>query len=138
MTQTNLASPSLTVWACSDCGAANAAKGNCSRCGEGPLLDARQPRVRDELWKTDERTMRRRNSRILPFIILLVTGGTLGTLWQVAPEFLLGLVFSPIPALMLVAMLAFTSFMLWKAMCALFPAKRRFGWLVEVAQQIPG
>ena len=59
-------------------------------------------------------------------------------MWQVAPEFLLGLVFSPIPALMLVAMLAFTSFMLWKAMCALFPAKRRFGWLVEVAQQIPG
>lgn len=33
-------------------------------------------------------------------------------MWQVAPEFLLGLVFSPIPAL---------------------PAKRRFGWIGEVA-----
>lgn len=136
--QPNLASQSLAVWTCSDCGAANAAKGNCSRCGEGPLLDARLPRVRDELWKTDERNVRRRNGRILPFMILLVTGGTLGTLWQVARDFLLASLFDPIPGLMMVAMLSFTSFMLWKAVCAVFPAKRRFGWLVDVARQFPG
>lgn len=121
-------------WACSDCGARNAQPGNCATCGEGPLLDARRAEVRDELWKSEELAIRKRNGRLLPLVILVVGFVVLGGMWVATPTLLLGLIFSPVGAIMLAGGLALTSFVLWKVVCSVFPARRRFEWLADAAR----
>jgi len=40
-------------WICMDCSAHNAAPGDCPKCGEGPLVDVREPQVRAALVQQD-------------------------------------------------------------------------------------
>jgi hypothetical protein len=53
-----------TTWICMDCGARNPSSGSCSACGQGPLLDARDPQVRSALALQDGERLRKR-SRLL-------------------------------------------------------------------------
>lgn len=126
-----------SFFACSDCGAANPQPGNCATCGEGPLLDARRLEVRDELWKSEEAAIRKRNGRLLPVVILVVGLIVVGGMWVATPTLLLAMIFSPVGAMMLAAGLAVTSFVIWKIVCKAAPAKRKFEWLGQVATRFP-
>jgi hypothetical protein len=58
-------------WVCMDCGARNAAAGNCATCGQGPLLDSRDALVRTTLVQQDGERARKR-ARLLIVIAAAV------------------------------------------------------------------
>jgi hypothetical protein len=53
------------TWICMDCATVGANPGNCTACGEGPLLDLRDPQVRVTLRQQDAERSRQRNGRLL-------------------------------------------------------------------------
>ncbi len=119
-------------YVCSDCGGRNAQPGACSACGEGPVLDGRRPEVRDELWKSQELMIRKKERRLLPLVILGVSVPCLGAVAMYNQTLFLGLVFSPLGSLMTAGSLAVISFAVWRAVCKAFPVKRTFDWLSEL------
>ncbi len=53
------------TWICMDCGARGGSAGSCSRCGQGPLLDARDPQVRSTLLQQDGEASRKRSRTLI-------------------------------------------------------------------------
>ncbi len=52
-------------WICMDCGAHNGAAGSCAKCGEGPLVDARDALVCTTLRNQDAERGRKRSQMLI-------------------------------------------------------------------------
>ena len=71
-------------WVCMDCAARNDAAGDCARCGEGPLVDAREALVRKTLQDQDGELGRKRSR------MLIGAAAALGSVFGLPLVFLLG------------------------------------------------
>ena len=118
---------STPTFVCADCGKRSAKSGDCSACGEGPLLDAADPSVLTALREADvQRRLKR--ERLLRWLAIPVAVVPVLALVATAP-FVLDLVPLPIPfgnpIKVLVAM-TLAAFGVSKALGRLFPAKALF------------
>ncbi|MCC7534766.1 MAG: hypothetical protein IT379_01060 [Deltaproteobacteria bacterium] len=55
---------------CMDCASRQPDPGECRRCGSGPMLDARDPEVRNTLLGDDERRARKREGLVIGASVL--------------------------------------------------------------------
>jgi hypothetical protein len=113
-------------FACADCGAANERAGQCTICGEGPLLDASKADVCELLAREDERAIRRRAWQLLPPAIVLTLALSAGGVAIIDPELLIWFLTEKGAALLIVA-----TFGVWRLLVRLLPRKPRFAWLVR-------
>lgn len=64
---------------CMDCAGRQPSAGECARCGNGPMLDARDPDVRNTLLEDDERRGRKREGLVIGASVLTAIPIVVGT-----------------------------------------------------------
>ncbi|HEY1954414.1 MAG TPA: hypothetical protein VGH28_02360 [Polyangiaceae bacterium] len=84
-------------WVCMDCAARNDAAGNCARCGEGPLVDARDALVRKTLRDQDDERGRKRSRT------LIVAAAAIGSIFGLPCLLLFGEVLGLVVVVLLAA-----------------------------------
>jgi hypothetical protein len=117
--------PDALRFACMDCGSRQSGAGNCSKCGEGPVLDLRDSEVRLTLVENDDRRRSRRDHRMI-LVSIPIALATFGGLCLV-PGFTL--VFWAIPGPMFLKFIfgiAAGGFAISRLLLRLFPVKQHF------------
>lgn len=121
MTPPQAAAP---MWVCSDCGVVNQAPGDCTTCGQGPLLDAARPEVREMLLDDDVKRRNAQRQRLLWLTVVVMVslyfGGCMMGSMKLA---------ATLASLQGVFTLVILSFGVWFVLQKVFPAKGRFDYL---------
>ena len=117
--------PDPLRYACMDCGSRQAAAGDCSKCGKGPLMDLRDREVRLALVDDDDRRRSKRDRQMIAVSIPIALGA-FGVLCLV-PGFTL--IFWALPGPLFVKFIAAVSagaYGLSRLLLRVFPVRQHF------------
>ncbi len=107
-------------WTCFECGQCAGSQGACTRCGQTPLLDARDPEIRQGMLHDDELTAAKHDRKmvVLSIVGAVVVGVVISLFVPFWMTSLQGIIF-----------LAGTAFGVSRLLVHKFPARQRFGHL---------